>query len=79
MTQENSQNCEMVTARLKDILGGYSKKCCRTIPLTGEMVVKAMELARKGDTSSDLVPPSPVTQVYKILDLVVAKERIRLD
>ena len=62
--------------RLRSNASGYGGR--RLIAFTKEMVEAAMERAKRGDTSSDLIPPAPVTQVYKILELLVAKDRIQL-
>ncbi len=66
-----------VTNRLRELLGGgYTKRCCRTIGITKELVEVAMRRARALDTSEDLIPEAPATRVYKILDALLARDSI---
>jgi len=70
-----ADNCDRVITRLKEILGGYGKQCCRTTQLTKEMVEQAMSRARAMD-NNDFLPTVPLTRVYKILEILIEKDRI---
>jgi len=71
-------SCDQVCEVLRGLFNGYSKKCCRTIGITGEMVRSAMGRARSMDKSTSPSVPSTTTHVYKILDVMIQKEAIEL-
>lgn len=71
------QACSEVSERLRSILGGYSKKCCRTLAMTEETVQSAIDRARAMDAHGDNPsPPAMLTKVYKILDAMIGADKI---
>jgi hypothetical protein len=69
-------NCESVRTKLQTVLGGYNKtQCCTKIALNGELVGKAIERARALDDGS-FSPTVPLSRVYRILEAIIALDRI---
>ncbi len=71
--------CQAVCERLKTKIGsGTGKRLCRTLTITEEQVRDAITRAKAIDLNEhDLVPQVPTTRVYKILEELLAKERIQ--
>ncbi len=67
--------CDDVISRIRQIMGGYGKKCCSTMAITPDMVDIARERAKQMD-NEEMLPSKPMTRVYKIVELLIAKDRL---
>jgi len=71
------ESCSRICDKLKELLGGYTKSSCKSLRITGDMVLEAMERARAMDVGKDEIERLPSAQVYKIMDLLIAKDAIQ--
>jgi hypothetical protein len=68
--------CNDLVARISAIIGsGYGKKCCSSMKFTSEMISQAMERAKKLD-DEELLSTKPLTKVYKIIELLLSRDRL---
>ena len=70
--------CKEVTDHLTLAAGGYSKTLGCTKLITTEMILAALERASRLDTGTSEIPSSPMTRIYQILNLLIARESIQL-
>lgn len=68
-------NCKEVIGRLKNLLGGYTKRCCQIAELREQHVHDAMRRAKSLDDESNT---GNKTGVYRILDELLKRDRIEL-
>ncbi len=78
LTPQTPCNARGLNERLKELLNGYKKTCCRSFAITQEMVSSAIDRARSSGSDADFIPPAPNTHVYKIMDALAAREPISL-
>ncbi len=72
--------CREIESWLSRIAGGYDKTACDRLPIDAAMVKTAIARAKALDTDpSLLIPATPLTRVYLILDLLQAREAIEFD
>lgn len=67
-------------SQLKGFLGGYSKKCCRSVKITTETVEDAVRRAKAIDNGEHdmALSGSMLARVYRILDQLIELDRIEL-
>ncbi|MDX1968788.1 MAG: RloB family protein [Planctomycetaceae bacterium] len=72
------ENCKSITQELSRIAGGYSKPLgCRT-EISVVMIEAAMTRAAALDQNTHEIPATPTTRVYRIMQVLISRESIRL-
>ena len=71
-------NCRQVAEKLSEIAGGYNKRSCGRLPLTGTKVNEAVTRAKSLDVADSLIPDTLVTRVYQIISALQARDAIDL-
>ena len=70
--------CKQIEKELSEIAGGYTKKSCGRLLLTGTMVNEAVTRARSLDVPESMIPDTLVTRVYQIISALQARDAIDL-
>lgn len=68
-------NCNELSSSMKDLLGGYTKRCCNASKIDESMVHRAVARAKMTDVA-DLIPNVNCTRVYKILEHLLSRDQI---
>ncbi len=72
------RRCDDIAERLRQILGGFTKKSIQHLRFTQQQVEQAVERARQLPNANSLAPSGPTTQMHRILESLLAREAIRL-
>jgi hypothetical protein len=70
--------CETVEKKLRSVVGSYRKDQVAALPLSAASVHLAIERASRMDRDQQVLPASPTTQVYQLLQLLLQRECIDL-
>ncbi len=70
--------CSEIGRRLSTIAGGYNKTACDRLPINAAMVRDALSRAKAIENGS-VIPDTPLTRVYLIIEVLQEREAIDLD
>jgi len=72
------RRCGDVADRLRQILGGFTKRSIQHLRLAPQQVEQAIERARQLPVVDRLTPGGPTTQMHRVLESLLTREAIRL-
>ncbi len=75
---EGMNTCQIVCGTLSAVARGYSKHLGCGVPITAEMIRNAIERATQLDNTSEEIPGTPTTRIYRILSELIARDSIAL-
>lgn len=71
-----TKKCEAICDALRLVANGYSKDRGCHLPITTEMIQKAVQRANALDAGTEEIPKTPTTRIFRILNLLILRESI---